>query len=98
MDLMASLLSYIALNMVASSVWQISRGGVIITTAIFSFFFLKKKFERNAILGCFIAFVGITGVEVIAVVSASSSTQDSQILGVMLLLASLIFNGGGLVS
>ena len=36
MDLLASLLSYIALNMVASSVWQISRGGVIITTAIFS--------------------------------------------------------------
>lgn len=62
MDLLASLLSYIALNMVASSVWQISRGGVIITTAIFSFFFLKKKFERNAIIGCFIAFIGITGV------------------------------------
>ena len=98
MDLLASLLSYIALNMVASSVWQISRGGVIITTAIFSFLFLKKKFERNAILGCFIAFIGITGVQVITVVSTSSSTQDSQILGVMLLLASLVFNGGGHVS
>lgn len=98
MDLFASLLSYIALNMVASSVWQISRGGVIITTAIFSFFFLKKKFEKNAIIGCIIAFVGITGVEIITVVSASSTTQDSEILGVLLLLASLIFNGGGLVS
>ena len=84
--------------MVASSVWQISRGGVIITTAIFSFFYLKKKFEKNAIIGCIIAFVGITGVEVITVVSASSTTQDSEILGVLLLLASLIFNGGGLVS
>ncbi len=62
MDLIASLLSYISLNMVASSVWQISRGGVIITTAIFSYFFLKKKMEKNAIKGCIIAFIGITGV------------------------------------
>lgn len=84
--------------MVASSVWQISRGGVIITTAIFSFFFLKKKFERNAIVGCIIAFVGITGVEIITVATASSHTKDNQILGVLLLLASLVFNGGGLVA
>lgn len=84
--------------MVASSVWQISRGGVIITTAIFSFFFLKKKFERNAIIGCIIAFVGITGVEIITVATASSDTKDNQILGVLLLLASLVFNGGGLVA
>ena len=98
MDLVASLLSYISLNMVASSVWQISRGGVIIISALFSYYFLKKRFERNAILGCIIAFIGITGVELITVFSADSSSQDSQILGIVLLLASLLFNGGGLVS
>jgi uncharacterized membrane protein len=74
---MATLLSYIALNMVASSVWQISRGGVIITTAIFSAIFLRKKLESHSIIGCGIAFLGITGVQVITIVQGSSSADDT---------------------
>jgi len=70
MDLIATLLSYIALNMVASSVWQISRGGVIVTTAIFSVIFLKKRFDRSAVCGCILAFVGITGVQLVTVIAS----------------------------
>jgi len=44
MDLLSSALAYISLNLIAGSVWQISRGGVIVTTAIFSKIFLKKNF------------------------------------------------------
>jgi drug/metabolite transporter (DMT)-like permease len=73
MDLFSTLLSYIALNMVDSSVWQISRGGNIITTALLSRCFLKRTFSPSSILGCFLAFLGITGVQVVAVISDSSS-------------------------
>lgn len=73
MDLIATLLSYIALNMVASSVWQISRGGVIVTTAIFSVIFLKKRFDKPAIIGCVLAFLGITGVQLVTVLASTKN-------------------------
>jgi len=76
MDLIATLLSYIALNMVASSVWQISRGGVIITTAIFSVIFLKRKFEKSAIIGCILAFIGITGVQLVTVLASTKNDEN----------------------
>jgi len=100
MDLLSTLLSYIALNMVDSSVWQISRGGNIITTALLSRFFLKRTFSPTSILGCFLAFLGITSVQVVAVVTHSNtSSQDLtiQIIGIVLLVASIIFNSCGLV-
>ena len=55
MDLVSTLLSYTALNMVDSSVWQISRGGNIIFTALLSRFFLKRIFSGTSILGCVLA-------------------------------------------
>jgi hypothetical protein len=63
MDLLSSALAYISLNLIAGSVWQISRGGVIVTTAIFSKICLNKKFTKSSILGCSLAFVGITLVQ-----------------------------------
>ncbi len=63
MDLLASALAYVSLNLIAGSVWQISRGGVIITTAIFSRICLSKKFTKSSLLGCILAFVGITLVQ-----------------------------------
>jgi drug/metabolite transporter (DMT)-like permease len=100
MDLLSTLLSYTALNMVDSSVWQISRGGNIIFTAILSKIFLNRIFSRTSMIGCVLAFLGITSVQIVAVVYSdnSSSTQLSDdTLGVLLLLASIIFNSIGLV-
>jgi uncharacterized membrane protein len=62
--------------MVASSVWQISRGGVIVTTAIFSVIFLKKKFDRPAVVGCIFAFLGITGVQLVTVLASEKEDQN----------------------
>ena len=100
MDLLSTLLSYTALNMVDSSVWQISRGGNIITTALLSICFLKRSFGKGALLGCFMAFLGITGVQVVAIVYSSSSESQSvenQIIGTILLILSIIFNSMGLI-
>ena len=101
MDLLSTLLSYTALNMVESSVWQISRGGNIITTALLSVCFLKRVYGKGAILGCFLAFLGITSVQVVAIVYSSSSesqTLQNQIIGVVLLLLSILFNSMGLIT
>lgn len=75
-DLISSILAYIALNLVSGSVWQISRGGVIITTAIFSKICLSKKFTKSAILGCFLAFIGITLVQIFEITLSDKSNSD----------------------
>ena len=101
MDLLSTLFSYTALNMVDSSVWQISRGGNIITTALLSICFLKRVFSRGALLGCFLAFLGITSVQIVAIAYSSSSESQSlqsQIIGTVLLILSIIFNSMGLIS
>lgn len=100
MDLLSTLFSYTALNMVDSSVWQISRGGNIIFTAILSRIFLQRIFSGSSILGCVLAFAGITSVQVVAVIYSDSSSSGEirdEVLGILLLLASIIFNSIGLV-
>jgi drug/metabolite transporter (DMT)-like permease len=100
MDLLSTLLSYTALNMVDSSVWQISRGGNIIVTAFLSRIFLKRIFSGTSIFGCVLAFAGITSVQVVAVIytdSSSSTAISDELIGIILLLASIIFNSIGLV-
>ena len=42
-DLITSTLQYIALNFIPGSVYQMMRGGAIVTTFIFSICFLKVK-------------------------------------------------------
>jgi hypothetical protein len=101
MDLLSTLLSYTALNMVDSSVWQISRGGNIITTALLSICFLRRIFSRSALLGCLLAFLGITSVQVVAIIystSAGDESFQSQIIGTILLLLSILFNSMGLIA
>jgi len=73
MDLMSTLLSYTALNMIDSSVWQILRGGNIIFTALLSKIILKRLFNNLAIIGCLLTFLGITSVQVVAISFSSSS-------------------------
>lgn len=101
MDLLSTLLSYTALNMVDSSVWQISRGGNIITTALLSICFLKRVFSRGALLGCFLAFLGITSVQVVTILytdDSSSGGLENQVIGIVLLLLSILFNSMGLIA
>lgn len=99
-DLLATLFSYLALNTVDSSVWQMSKGGVIVTTAILSRVILKRIFTRRAVIGCSLAFAGITSVQVIAVLSAKSQvnvTVAGELIGLGLLFISILFNSFGLI-
>lgn len=58
-DFVTSTLHYIALNYVAGSIYQMMRGGTIITTFIFSITFLKIKVQPNQIIGCVLALLGV---------------------------------------
>lgn len=58
-DLITSTLQYVALNFVSGSIYQMTRGGAIITTFIFSVTFLKMKAQINQIAGSVLALVGV---------------------------------------
>lgn len=99
-DMLAVIFSNLALNMVDTSVWQLSRGGAIITTAILSRIILKKILTTKAFYGCILAFIGVTSVQVVTVLS--SSTGDSiagskEIVGLILLFISILFNSFGMI-
>ncbi len=46
LDVISSILSYYALNMIDGSIWQLTRGGEMITTAIFCKIIMKKMFTK----------------------------------------------------
>ena len=71
-DCGASTLQLFALNFIASSVYQMMRGGTIITTFMFSILILKIKAQRHQYLGSAFAFVGII------IVGASSVIFNSE--------------------
>lgn len=58
-DFVNSTLQYVALNFISGSVYQMLRGGTIITTTVLSVFFLKTKILKHQYLGCALAFFGV---------------------------------------
>jgi len=82
-DCMGSTLQLIALNFINSSVYQIIRGGTIVTTFLFSILILKTKAERYQVLGSILAFIGVLVVGISAVVFSESaqSVVQSPIVG-----------------
>ena len=59
-DFVTSTLQYIALNFIPGSVYQMMRGGTIVTTFIFSILFLKAKVQRHQVAGSALALIGVT--------------------------------------
>lgn len=96
-DLITSTLQYVALNFIPGSVYQMLRGGTIVTTFIFSIVFLHKKPLKNQILGSILALVGVFVVGLAnTLFTDSSSSGDSgglQIVGYILIAGSLFSNG-----
>jgi drug/metabolite transporter (DMT)-like permease len=77
-----------------------------VITAIFSTIILKKKFTKSATLGCLLAFLGITIVQIFEITLPDDSnknkddhlTTGEQIVGIVFLLVSLFFHTGTLIS
>lgn len=79
LDCATSMLHYFALNFIAGSIYQILRGGSILTTFLFSVTFLKAKVLRNRIAGSVIAVFGvlIVGASNFYFNSSSSTNSDT---------------------
>ena len=76
-DCVASSLQLFALNFTAGSIYQMMRGGTIVTTFIFSIILLKLKPKRYQIVGSFLAFLGIGVVGVTAMVFSDPEAIDA---------------------
>ena len=55
------------------------RGGVIVITALFTVFFLKKKLYKHNWIGCVLAILGITIVGVSSMLFANSNSSSSSV-------------------
>ncbi len=78
-DLITSTLQYVALNFVAGSVYQMMRGGAIVTTFIFSILFLKMKAQRNQVSGSILALIGVMIVGASSLYFSSSSSDANTV-------------------
>lgn len=85
-DFITSTLQYVALNFIPGSIYQMMRGGTIITTFIFSVFFLKTKVQKYQILGCLLAFLGVFVVGVSNMVFRGGDTSDSSAVILFLII------------
>ncbi len=59
LDFISALLHYIALNFIPGSIYQMMRGGTIITTFIFSVTMLRSKIKNNKFIGSILVLFGI---------------------------------------
>jgi len=96
-DFFTSTLVYAALNFIPGSVYQMLRGGAIATTCLFSVVFLGSKLLRQQLAGSFLAILGISIVGLSNVVFSDGGDHSAggglQVMGYILVIASLLFNG-----
>jgi|LakMenEpi03Aug12_release.lakeMendotaPanAssembly.Ray.scaffolds.fasta_scaffold710735_2 drug/metabolite transporter (DMT)-like permease len=75
-DFITSTLHYIALNFVSGSIYQMMRGGTIVTTFVFSITILKIKVQPKMIIGSSLAVVGVVVVGVSNLMFSSATSSD----------------------
>lgn len=92
-DVVGSTLLNFALIMMASSVFQMLRGGVIIVTCIFTIIFLKRNPKNYQWLGVGLVFLGVFLVGLASQQQKDGNQVETKVLGIILLIASLLFSG-----
>lgn len=92
-DLIGSTLLNFALLNMAGSIFQMLRGAIIIITCAFSIIFLSKYPKNYQWLGVGIVFLGVFLVGLSSQIYASKGGEETNILGILMLLASLMFQG-----
>lgn len=96
-DFMASTLMFIALTMVDASIYQMMRGIIVVIAALLSIIFLGRKLYRHHWTAIFLIVGGVAEVGYIAIAfpdaGGSTSSNDNEVLGIMLLLLSQLFAG-----
>jgi drug/metabolite transporter (DMT)-like permease len=90
LDFCGSTIMSFSLTMMAASVYQMTRGSIMIFTAIFSVIFLKTKILKYQIFSLMVIFIGLFIVGYGALTSTADNTRTSA-LGVISLIIAQIF-------
>ena len=75
-DLLTSTMQYIAFNFISTSAYQILKGGMIVTTFLFSITFLKQPIIRKQLVGSILALAGILIVGIANVIFTKQSSYE----------------------
>lgn len=86
-DFITSTLQYISLNFIPGSVYQMMRGGTIVTTFLLSIVFLKTKVKKCQIAGSVLALVGVTIVGASNMIFSSSGSGSTDSVNIILFRA-----------
>ena len=101
-DIVGSSLMFIALTLVAASIYQMLRGFVMFMTAIQSIIILKRRYYRHHLLSLtFIIWgVGIVGISSILFPDKESEEETSKnyVLGVIIILLAQFFTAGLMIA
>lgn len=85
---------YIALNFIQGSIYQILRGGTVLTTALFSYTYLKIKPTRQKIAGCIFVLIGLIIVGIVNILMSNDSKDQKAetLIGYALITIGLFAN------
>jgi drug/metabolite transporter (DMT)-like permease len=76
LDYVAVVCYYIALNFISGSVYQILRGGTVLTTFLFSYTCLNIRPTRSRIAGCLLVLLGLVIVGLVNFFMSSGSSEQ----------------------
>lgn len=95
LDYVSMICYYIALNFIPGSVYQIMRGGTVLTTYLFSYLCLKTRPTPPKILGCCISLLGLAIVGIVNFLRTSDSSieKEETLIGYGLIVVALFGNG-----
>ena len=101
-DIVGSTLLFIALTLIAASIYQMLRGFIMFITTMQSIIFLKKRYHRHhwlslALIVCGVGIVGLSSI----IYPEKEETFDhynNPILGVILIISSQFFTAGLMIS
>ena len=97
-DVFASTIMTVGVSMMAGSVFQMLRGAVILFTALASVLFLKRNLYRHHFCGMGIVISGLVLVGLGALVELNGKGAQTEMLGVILIVAGQVFTAGVFVS
>lgn len=96
-DFAASTTCNIALTMTSASVYQMLRGSTVLFIALFSYFFLHRRFFKHEYLGLLIVISGLVVVGVSASLRKTSQEASNPVLGNILVVVGQIIQAAQFV-
>jgi drug/metabolite transporter (DMT)-like permease len=90
-DFFGSTIMTIGLGLIASSVYQMLRGSLILFTTLLSYIFLKTRFARHNYYGIFLVVFGLTLVGISSLQNSMDNSSNNALAGFFFVIFAQIF-------